>query len=352
MELGFKTDEPPISSSGMSDYYKCKRYFMFRYRLGLVQRLSAATAAVEGEWLHEVLRQLTLGETIDVIRGRLFAAVNAKVDEATDSNGVSAPGLDEALMRMANKALAMGEAFSGLCRDKHLAIANPATTEVIAVENELQAEVMLPRNHTVLVKGTLDLVTRNRINGEITIHDYKKSSKEPILRALTARLETQPWVYRLLAESAFGAGVKWFCNWILRSPTIRRHKATKNKPEETYDEYLKRVVQWYTDEAVKSPESPPIVSSTITLDDQIITPARMNMLVEVSKAGQGVIDADDFPPTGAPYYCEHYGRMCPYHQLCVSDPAMWPSLVLESYRQEFRYGAAGDGSGSESESEV
>lgn len=348
--LGIKSQVPPVSASGISDYYRCQRYFMWRYRMGLVRRVVAATAALQGEWFHDTLRGLTVGETLDEIKARLDTKADEKIDAAVGPDGAVPQGLDEALRRMVAKSVAMGDAFLSLCRARGLPLVDKAMTEVLAVEEAIQSEVDVrfrAASRLIPIAGRLDLVTRDAATGEITIHDYKQTSQSPADRAATAMLEPQPWMYRLLSSTAHG-DPRSCCHWIMRSPTIRQLKPTKKNPGgESYDAYLERVKVWFSEKAMEHPEDPPIVASTVVLDGPMVTPERASILLEVRRGCTQRLTADDFPRTGAPHSCFVYGRACPYHQLCTHDSAMWPGLVLDQYTQEFRYG-----SDSDSESEL
>lgn len=339
MKIGFRVEKPRISSSSLQDYYRCARYFMFRYRLGLVRLGLGASALIEGQWVHETLRSLSVGGDLNTIDRDLQLRISALCQEATDDQGVLPAGFAEGLERAKTKAVAMGWAFRELIEELGLPVYRPDLTKTLYVEQQVLCNLPLA-NKELLLAGTLDLVTMSIVGDVVTINDYKRVGNSLGDWAKVARLEPQAWFYPLLLKSLWSSlpdepGAQRFCHWLIQAPTIHQRKV---RQPETFPEYCERVKGWYKEKAVENRDDPPIQTSTQDVELPLVTKAREKMLLEVNAASTYErVHADDFPMTGATRSCKLYGRLCPYEALCTRDPALWPDEILNHYKQEFRY---------------
>ncbi len=337
MKMGYQTHRPlPISQSLVKEWHSCQRKAFFRYALGLVRHgVLTPEALFIGTCVHEAMRHLASGATPDFVARRLGVLARQELEEAATAEGALPRDADIIVTQRKAKALAMATAFYELLEDKWKNL----NAEVLYVEHTIKVQIPpevlrakgIRRKNPLELVGQIDLATREK--GDVVINDYKTTSVPPADRARVASFDIQAPFYRLLHEGLEGEMLTAdkFRNYILLKPTIRL------KQKETYDEYLERVGEWYKDKQASDPNDPPMVVSTLRYEPDLYPDEMMRQIVPVWRAFSGPYNVKYFPRTGAPYQCIKQGQVCPYLDLCQSDPVTWTDQIALQYKQEFRY---------------
>jgi hypothetical protein len=337
--LGFKVIRPTVTGSGCGTFNECERKYFFEERMGLRKKGEMTPEYfLVGEMVHEAMRVYSLGKgdsaaalAVSVIGGR-------EIDDCT-IGGVLPPGVLEHVDRCTQKSLAMAIFFRDVLK-KYGEMFDGEKHEVLGAEVRITAKATfekgIGRSSAATIGGQLDLVTRERATGEVTLHDYKQTGGKPLDRAKTVKLEKQPWMYRLLWECLEGVKATKFKHYILKRPTIRQHKPSKSKPEgETFQEYVERMKLWYLDEQQKG--NNPLVISTYVYPTEGYPSWFVEQLRRVAKAGALRPYLRFFPPTGAPHRCVERGGECQFLNICTSDPVTWVEMIAGKFKRVFRY---------------
>ncbi len=353
VQLGFRVRKPPVYQTMINDYYACKRKAFWRHIMGLVRTGSMTPEALFiGQCLHDAMRHLGTGSTMDFVTRRMNKLGQEEMEKAMGGTGVMPANADKRITWSKSKALAMAIVF-----DKQVTAARrkKGLITIIAVEKEIRAIIpakVLQRfgcraKGPIEIAGTLDVIseetkpTRGHTTESeawkksvVVIDDYKTTSDPPPDRAKMAALEVQPYMYRMLQASLKGERVATkFRNYIIMKPGIRLCRG------ESLTEYIARMKQWYKDYTIEHPNEPPTCVSTIDYDAEMYPINAMKQIIEVWRTTnpRGTFNIENFPMTGAPYQCKQRGNWCPYIDLCFGDPTLWPDQVGLRFKQEFRY---------------
>lgn len=282
LPTGFHEYPSIVHSSMVKDFGKCARHVLYRDKWGLTRPGARVSALDIGRYFHEVVALKTQGFTSE----KMFATVRkrfnteiAQLSALADQMGTLPNGsqLEREIEDRAadfHKALAMGVIF---CQ-KFPPDLNKY--EVVGSEIPVVVKIVPPTKRkggstfpafASPIKGTLDLVLRDRKTGVLWIRDYKTTSKPPLQIADALGWDLQPVVYRLLAMAAFpNAKIVGFDHTIMKKPTIqlssedrdyreydhtlksgpRKGEVEKRREysgEPKVENYIKRMSEWYDD---------------------------------------------------------------------------------------------------------
>jgi len=359
-ELGLETFTQPIHQSSLVVWKKCPRKGFWRYRLGLeLKRTPLKKAAQLGQLVH---RHLELGpghdREVEAYAQESLAPHLQAVESGEDMLGLSLKAIQDT-----EANLTVAKVMAELYWEKYPS--NP-NLESVVKEEEI-TDFFTLNSGTVWLGGRLDDLVRLKEDGSIWNKDIKTTSQSPELLLAGYHRGPQKRMYRMLGLSymqrvlglAETEGPKGFVLNVLRVPGIKMGRDDRNcrvvehtfksgkrkgqtelrkvyEGEPQFENYLKRVRQWYIDNG----ESAPIRSYMIPYLEPIIPPGFEVALQECSMwsrracAGMSLQNlADTFytDPTGTE--CSNWNQLCPYATLCAAECHAWPRLIKEHYQQ-------------------
>lgn len=321
-----------LRSTGLSDFEKCPRYFLFRHRAGLVPKGQRSAALFRGEIMHGLLASrlggMSANEAERLARTTMGAykeSVLATVTAAGYTPSGQTPEEAVASIESETKvAIAMSRAYC-----KFFDVGSGHVGGMNVFEGLIEEYV-----EESGISGQLDAVVLDETRNELYVLDHKTTGIDPVQYARTLPLTAQTALYpRLLharVEPDLGipeegpltiAGIIYN---IIRTPTIRCCKTD----DFNLDRYAERVEKWYED----NPQT--------TMIQTVIRPsAELRRLSEPRLArGRDACTAlpvlENFPATGGTA-CTAYNSVCPFMGLCTRDTAGWPE-ELKRYDREFR----------------
>jgi len=337
---------PSIRSSGLSCFEKCPRKFLFRNRYGLVGH-GRRDALDIGSTLHRTLQLLYEGNewaAASHILETEHTARKVELEEVTDDAGFLPDATDlgvalKSLDMTHYKGIAMGRVFwkyHPLSRDKYPTLLDPS--EHPFVEKFITLDLPIGGIHST-VTAQYDRVVADPNEPAVWIVDHKTTSMSPLLRAQALALSSQAQLYRLLLEAWFNEvkavypyypqlRVKGIIHNIIRTPTIKYCSKDKDFPS-----YIERLIQWYESQPS---DDPPMVQSFTLFKGDAYAPELISRLARYAKACQHAPEDLSYFWRAGDYTCHDFNSPCPYLRLCSADPALWPQLIKDHYRIEFR----------------
>lgn len=358
--------KPELHQSGVEDWWRCKRYFALRDRLGLRFK---GTAPARAPWLgnlyHSYAQDYYLGRDVQYTEARLLKQTEetrSELEAQEDKDGMPESSRNsqtfyEQSVRDIQLAKAMILVFIATYPF------DPTATEVVLVEQKLTATIP---GVPVPITGTIDLMLRDRASGEVWLVDHKTSSRNLLHRAESFSFEIQPAIYKILGEQYLkSVGIPprclvGFVHNCLKVPGIQfgrddrdctevEHTLTRGPRKgeveirreyegvPRFENFLKRVTDWYKSEGRYASGSdtrtsdPTLLQSWVRFDTGGIAPDDRAILAEVGRAYKVVPDPIRFyrQRTG----CLAYQQRCPFLDLCKSHCRLWPLIVKEKYVQ-------------------
>ena len=344
--------KPLIRSSPLGCLEHCPRKFLYEYKLGIKPR-RYESALTMGTIVHKVLEALFTGQKPTdalTVCERLLAKEQQKLiaDAGTDGFLSSGEALDPTLKKLEEdyqKARATGLVFW------QFVPFNSEEWEVLKTpDGDPMIEVIMECEYPGLnrpIRCPCDLALLHIPTGEVWIIDYKTTSFDPKKRAIPTQISAQLKLYRLVLQTHLDswteAGlapkrkVAGSMHAIIKKPGIKFCKKDAN-----FEAYIDRLVQWYKDADEKDPENPPLILDPNRFSGPLMTRELWGRLKQYCKAANAQPNIDHFYRAGESA-CMQYNRICPFMKLCNSCPSMWPSLVEQGYKVEFREDGEDDG---------
>jgi hypothetical protein len=344
-----RIDRPPTRSSNMEDLDHCPRLYLFRNRLGIKPRGYVRALSI-GSMVHGLLRVLCQGGDMETAVDAVARMKVTREDELTESadvmgllpGGKSLASQVESLREDYHKAVAMGRIFweaAPFDWEKWEVLTTPEGVPMV----EVLMKVKFPGDGlTQEIWSPCDLALVKRGTPEVFLTDFKTTSLSPKIRARISQVSSQMRLYRLALQKTLEEWAKEHPKYeplkvvgaihgIIQTPRIKYCPNTKDKGG--FNSYIERLKKWYQDQ--ERAGEPPMVLSTIrfpepVLPEELHSRLRMQQAAAVSspsihrfyRAGSGA--------------CTTYNRVCPYLEMCASDPALWPGIIRQSFDIGFR----------------
>lgn len=330
MDLSKLTEvrEVSLRSTGVSDYERCPRYFLFRHRAGLVSKSASSPALARGDTFHHIVADLLRGKTRDQAEQSALTLMGETVEKSIASvgpagylpNGQTPDENAKAIESNTRVAIAMSRAYSRFFN------VGPGTISGLRV-----LDGTIEMNMSASESGTLDLIAADG-NNQAYVVDHKTSGWDLVQYARTLPLAAQSLIYpRLLASylsrpgnGSLGMVPAGICYCIIKTPTIRCCKT------DDFDltKYASRVEKWYEDNPDET------MLRTFIRPSQELVRYSGTRLDNVRRACVSLPVLDNFPATGGSP-CQAYNTLCPYLGLCTSDTVRWPK-ELERFDRAWR----------------
>jgi len=346
----------PVSQSSFSCGMKCERCYLYRYRWGLRPKVAQYTPSADLGTIYHWLKKEG-ADGVEVVRKRVRSIqekLMERIDAGEDLTGDLARSAGE-ITNLFNKALVMAQIFW----EKY-----PPNPNLITLcrEEAIECEITgLP------AKGRLDHIQMNGNTGVVWIRDEKSSSLSFAELCTGYEFSIQCRWYRLLAEAwlkrkkekikkdatDIGIGlptaraeVSGFVLDYMMFPGIKfcdsdrdfteephTFKSGKRKGETEiskkyfgepkFENYLKRVKQWYIDNM----DSDPIRSMAILFSEPTLPDEMMPQIERIRRLYTADPVPSNFPRDITRSHCVAYRRVCPYYELCSADETIWPDII-------------------------
>jgi len=331
---------PPVRSSSVRQFRRCKRAFMFHDRLGLIPRGAYSSALFIGRVFHALLEAFYQGGAVanfgTMTARRIDGALN-RIKKDADPSGLLPDGrafieVAEEVRKDAQLACAMAVELAYRIPREQLLNAH----DIVSVEQVYS--VRIPGISAPLVVQP-DLVLRHRATGALWIPDHKTTSHSPSMRAMSLPFEFQPRYYKYVVwawHQARGEPVTigGCLHNIIRKPTIHVNK----RRGEVFEQYIQRVHEWYDEKNRLNPTDPPISISSVPHVGPILTEDLLATIHQVALASRARLDLARF--TDNDQACLDWNRACPYLPLCraaaMNRVRDWPTIIRRDSRQDFR----------------
>jgi len=312
--------EIALRSTGMSDYERCPRYFLFRHRAGLVPRGSTSPALQRGDMFHRIVADLLRGKLAPAAESAALLVMNSAVADLVTQvgpagylpNGQTPEEATKAIEANTRVAIAMSRAYARFFE------AGPSTISGLRVlDNAIEVSVSSDDG-----AGTLDAVAVDDAHGETWVVDHKTCGWDLTQYVRTLPLSAQSLLYPLLARRM--GKIAGICYNIIKTPTIRCCKT------DGFDltRYAERVEHWY-----KENENETMLRTFIRPSRELVILSQPR-LDNVERACILLPVLSNFPATGGSA-CQSYNTLCPYMGLCTRDTAGWPE-ELNRYDRAWR----------------
>ena len=310
----------PISASGIMTALSCERKFLFANKWRLYRKARQYSAAVTfGKILHRLLQ---VGEAqIEVVHQEIIKQhqeLLAQIEKGEDLVGDIARMANE-LHASYTKAVAVVSIFWERFPPKEY-------METVCREERIEGEMQ-----GVPVVGFMDWVVRDTRNGSVWIRDTKTTSRkaEAMLTGFSHCVQCR--FYRLLALNRdWGKDVKGFILDIVKVPAIKLCGKDEKQAEKDncspMEAYIQRVKQWYDDQ-----EEPAMQSRAIAFNEPVENLEIVRTIDKVKELWEMKPFPRDFSKDLTRGGCYAYEKVCPYYDLCSSDPVTWPSLIEQMY---------------------
>lgn len=342
----------PIRSSGIKDFEHCPRKFMYRYKLGISPKTYQPALHI-GSVFHLVLQSLFMGKSqeealksVHQYFHRFCNKILATADEAGFApSGKSVEGVVRSAEEDYHKARAMAIAFMKFKPfdwSKWEILTAPDDTP--CVELLMEAKV---KGIPVPIVAPCDLALLKKGTNEVWIVDHKTTSADTIARAKSVKISPQVALYRLVLQCHIdqwaeenkryeGLRVRGSIHNIVKKPTIKYCPNTKDdKASGGYQHYLDRVQKWYEEKHKEDPNHSPIVQSATYFAEAVLTRELFLRLRQQSRAARSAPNLDRFYRAGD-YACHAFNSVCPFIDLCTSDPVLWPEIVRSRFDISYR----------------
>jgi hypothetical protein len=326
----------PVRSSGISDMWKCPRFFMFKHRLGLQRKGYHEPALYQGGLYHLLNERFYKGESPEkalLAASSFVSEENKKVTAMADATGLMPDGEPvERLIAKREEEFSKVQAFwlasvpvffnspihkSGQYRVKH-------------VERVFSCRVP---GISVPLRSKPDAILEDISTGELILVGHKTTSFEPSREAAAQAWGVQPMIERITVQAAYpDVRVVSYLHNILKKPPLKY--PAKKYP--TFTDYLEACKQWYKDAQAEDPNNPPVLQSLTGFIPTLITPEQYTLLYEAGRAGSARPAPDIYYKNPTACWGRFGRKRCQYHGLCSVDSTQWPDLMASGYKQEWR----------------
>ena len=116
---------------------------------------------------------------------------------------------------------------------------------------------------------------------------------------------------------------------VIRKPSIRRKKSSKNRPAESKEAFLVRLQEWY-----KKPDDMSVFHIERFKKPKITEDAIINTVVKVSEEMLRSKTEDDYYQDFDKCH-SYYGDVCPYYDLCHNGGESLANLTLYTIRESY-----------------
>jgi CRISPR/Cas system-associated exonuclease Cas4 (RecB family) len=303
-----------MSVSSVQDWMTCKRLYYYK-RIKKYEKTQYNLPFIVGRVVHEGLAAV-LAKKSNAIE--IMTAVYKKERAAALKEFTLSPEqleeLDMQEFTTKGMLLAYRTKYGKMIQDIQL------------LGSEVEGAIDLGNDVTFVVK--LDNVVV--IRGKKILHELK-----------TTKQITPDYVKRIQTNLQI-AVYYWFHNiiWpeepiqeilydVIRKPSIRRKKSSKNKPAESKEAFLTRLQEWY-----KQPDDMSVFHIERFKEPDIKEDAVINTVIKVSEEMLRCKHKED-------YYQDfekcrsYYGDVCPYIPLCFEGGETKENLVLYQIRKPF-----------------
>ncbi len=335
-EAVLKLFSPRIHSTNMKTLALCRRRFLFAHRLGLVPKGFSRPLSM-GDLYHRIMESLYLGNHLSRVSesaAEWIAETVVGLAAVADARGGLPGGQSlRELQDQANSDLLKAQAMAVAIWEAHPL--DSETWEVVAVEQPITIKLRLPLYVAAPISMQIDLLLRHRKSGEGWIVDHKTTSASPVQRARMLSFDCQPRIYRFGAAQAYpDMPIVGAIYSIIKKPTIKYCGKDKS-----FSDYIERVKQWYVDKREKTPHDPPFVASHLRFTEPVLPTELLTQLRETSRASRCAPTLTNFPKTpNTEQVCESEYGLCPFAELCTSDPGTWSVLIPSGFNQVDRDG--------------
>lgn len=338
-EAGLKLFSPRIHSTNMKTLALCRRRFLFAHRLGLVRKGFSRPLSM-GSLYHRIMQSLYLGNHPSRVSESATEWIAKIIDtlaaECDSRGGLPGGSTLREVQDQAQSDLLKAQAMAFAIWDAHPL--DSETWEVIAVEQPITIKIKIPLGVVPPLSMQIDLLLRHRASGEGWIVDHKTTSSSPAMRARMLSFDCQPRVYRFGATQAYPSmNIVGAIYSIIKKPSIKYCGK-----DASFEAYVDRVKQWYEDQRAKDPNNPPFVAAHIRFTEPVMPAELLGQLRETSRASRCAPTLVNFPKTpNTEQVCESRYGLCPYAELCTSNPGTWSVLIPSSFDQVDRDAAGG-----------
>lgn len=336
----------PIRSSGIKEFEHCPRKFLYTYKLGIKPRTYQPALHI-GNVLHLVLQSLFMGksqtEALDAAKQYFHRYCNQLLSDADEAGftpqGKSIEGVVKSAEEDYHKARAMAVAFMSFkpfdWKKWHILYTPDGTP---CVELLLEAKV---KGVSVPIIAPCDLALVKVGTREVWIVDHKTTSIDTLARAKSIKISPQVALYRLVLQCHLdqwgeqskehkGLRVCGSIHNIIKKPTIKYCKKDKS-----FEDYINRVTEWYKEKHKDDPSHSPILQPETCFTEPTMTKELYLRLRQQARASRAAPDLDRFYRAGD-YACHQFNTVCPFIDLCDSDPVMWPDIIRTRFDIKFR----------------
>ncbi|KKN66012.1 hypothetical protein LCGC14_0476040 [marine sediment metagenome] len=342
----------PVSQSSFGCGMRCKRCYLLKYRWGLrLKTRQYAPAATLGDFYHLLKKEgpsLKGTQKVREIVRKMQDRLVEQIENGEDMTGDLARLAGE-ITNLYHKALVMAQIFWA---------AYPPNPRLVTLCKEETIEAVIAG---LPAKGILDHVQGDSETGQVWIRDEKSSSLpfEDLYTGYEFSIQCR-W-YRLLAEAYLktnlhdfgkfaGNSIVGFILDYMMTPGIqfgqydrdftththvfkRGARAGQSEIRKDYsgepkfENYLKRVEEWYKDNT----ESSPIRSMGILFSEPLLPPEMAQDLETMKRLYSAEAVPENFPRDITKSYCRAYKKTCVFYDLCVSDQRIWPDMISGMY---------------------
>jgi CRISPR/Cas system-associated exonuclease Cas4 (RecB family) len=320
-----------MSVSSVSDFLTCRRLYYYK-RIKKYEKTSYNLPFIVGRVVHEGLAAV-LAKRVDPKTKKpnaieIMTAVYKKERLAAIKEYVLSPEqleeLDMQEFTTKGMLLAYQTKYGKMIADMKL------------LGSEVEGAIDLGNDVTFVVKLDNIVKVRNKkilhelkTTKQIT-PDYVKRIQTDLQTAVYFHFHNIIWPDEPIEEVMYD---------VIRKPSIRRKKASKNKPAESKEAFLTRLQEWY-----KKPDDMSVFHIERFKQPGITEDAVINTVVKVSEE---MLRSKDMPS----YYQDfdkchsYYGERCPYYELCHEGGEIPQNMLQYAIRKPFHIDKSNKGVG-------
>jgi hypothetical protein len=320
-----------MSVSSVQDWLTCKRLYYYK-RIKKYEKIQYNLPFIVGRVVHVGLAAV-LAKSIDPKTKKLNAIELMEKEFkkerklAINAFGLNPEQIEELDMQeftTKGMLLAYQTKYAQMIKDMTL------------MGSEVEGAVDLGNGVTFVIK--LDNIVKVRIKKilhelkttkEIT-PDYVKRIQTDLQTAAYFHIHNIIWPDEPIEEVMYD---------IIRKPSIRRKKRSKNKPAESKEAFLVRLQEWY-----KKPDDMSVFHIERFKTPGITEEAVINTLVKVSEEMLRSKTKEDYYQDFDKCH-SYYGERCPYYELCHEGGEIPSNLIQYSVRKPFHIDKSNKGVG-------
>jgi len=313
-----------MSVSSVSDWMTCKRLYWYK-RIKKYEKTQYNLPFIVGRVVHEGLAAV-LAKKPNAIE--LMTAVYKKERKlAIDAFGLNPEQIEELDMQeftTKGMLLAYRTKYAQMIKDMML------------LGSEVEGAVDLGNDVTFVIKLDNIVKVRNKkilhelkTTKEIT-PDYVKRIQTDLQTSVYFHFHNIIWPEDKIQEVMYD---------IIRKPSIRRKKGSKNIPPETKLQFLERLQEWY-----KKPDDMSVFHIERFKTPGITEEAVINTVVKASEEMLRSKTKEDYYQDFDKCH-SYYGDVCPYYALCHEGGESKENLVLYQIRKSYHVSKENKGVG-------